>query len=230
MNGQPPQQVVTRFAPTTAAVPAMRAKTVQMLTAWSVDAEAVAVVELVTSELITNAVRASRPDDEFIAVRLSIAGSHVAVEVWSRPDATEVCAQHPSEDSENGRGLALVEALSSRWDAYQAESGGVVVWAQVPARVLPAQRTTGPGVTPMPRREPHAVTYSPPAPVAPRSMVIPGFPHVAEWSTDPEVLARVAERLRAKFPWHERPTDRTDDDALTFAGSATGPATHQDLP
>jgi hypothetical protein len=53
---------------------------------------------------------------------------------------------------------------------------------------------------------------------------------VIEWSTAPDVLARVAERLRAKFSWHERPTDDTDDDALTFAGSATGPDTHQDLP
>jgi hypothetical protein len=228
MNGRPPQQVVTRFAPTTAAVPAMRARTVEMLAAWSVDTDAVRVVELVSSELITNAVRVSRLDDEFIAVRLSIAGSHVAVEVWSRPDATEVRAQHPSEDSETGRGLALVEALSSRWDAYQAESGGVVVWAQIPASVLPAQRAIGPGVTPMPTREPKAVPEL--APVTSRPVVLPGFPHVAEWSTDPEVLARVAKRLRAKFPWHERPTEPTDDDALTFAGSATGPDTHQDMP
>jgi anti-sigma regulatory factor (Ser/Thr protein kinase) len=212
MNGHPPQQVVTRFAPTTAAVPAMRARTVEMLTAWSVDPETVAAVELITSELITNAVRASRPDDEFIAVRLSIAGSHVAVEVWRGPDATDVYAQHPSEDSETGRGLALVEALSSRWDAYRPESGGVVVWAQIPARVLPVQRTTGPGVTPMPRREPKAV----PAPASVTS------PSVIEWSTNPEVLARVAERLRALYPWHPHPTEPTDDDAPTLAGSATG--------
>jgi anti-sigma regulatory factor (Ser/Thr protein kinase) len=188
-----PTQVVTRFAPIPAAVPVVRARTIEMLTAWRVDTDAVRVVELVVSELVTNAVTISRPDDEFIAVRLSIAGSHVAVEVWSRPDATEVRAQHPSEDSETGRGLALVEALSSRWDAYRAESGGVVVWAQVPASVRPAQRTTGPGVTPMPRREPKAVTYSQPAPAAPRSVAIPGVPAVIEWSTAPEVLARVAD-------------------------------------
>jgi anti-sigma regulatory factor (Ser/Thr protein kinase) len=210
MTGHPAQRVVTRFAPIPAAVPVVRARTVQMLTAWSVDAETVAAVELVTSELVTNAVKISRPDDEFIAARLSLTTGGVVVEVWSRPDATEVRAQHPSEDSETGRGLALVEALSSRWDAYRAESGGVVVWAQVPASVLPVQRTTGPGVTPMPRREPKAV----PTPAAVTA------PSVIEWSTNPEVLARVAERLRALYPWHDHPTEPTDDDALTLAGSA----------
>jgi anti-sigma regulatory factor (Ser/Thr protein kinase) len=177
-----------RFPPIPAAVPVVRARTVEMLMAWSVDAEAVAVVELVTSELITNAVRASRPDDEFIAARLSLTTGGVVVEFWSRPDATEVCAQYPSEDSETGRGLALVEALSSRWDAYQAESGGVVVRAQIPANVLPVQLV--PDATPMPRREPRTVPVS--APVT--------SPSVIEWSTAPDVLARVAERLRAKFP------------------------------
>jgi anti-sigma regulatory factor (Ser/Thr protein kinase) len=185
---------VVRFAPSTVAVPVVRARTVQTLNEWSVDGEAVQVAELVVSELATNAVRASHPDDEFIAVRLSISSGSVVVEVWSRPDATEPQVQHPDADSETGRGLALVEALTSRWDAYRARSGGVVVWAQFPGSVLPAQRASS--EVPMPKRTPTEIAETMPV----------TYPSAIHFSTEPEVLARVADRLRALDPWHERPT------------------------
>jgi hypothetical protein len=50
-------RAVTRVAPVAAAVPAVRARTAEMLTEWSVDAEAVAAVELVTSKSVTNPVK-----------------------------------------------------------------------------------------------------------------------------------------------------------------------------
>jgi anti-sigma regulatory factor (Ser/Thr protein kinase) len=187
---------VVRFAPSSSAVPVVRARTVQTLTGWSVDGEAAQVAELIVSELVTNAVRACQPDDEFIAVRLSIGSGSVVVEVWSRPDATEPRVQHPDADSETGRGLALVEALTSRWDAYRAQSGGVVVWAQFPGNVLPAQRTSD--GEPMPKRT--AARVAEPVPTT--------SPPAIHFSTEPAVLARVADRLRALDPWHERPTNQ----------------------
>jgi anti-sigma regulatory factor (Ser/Thr protein kinase) len=209
MTTRPPaiaRAAVVRFAPTSAAVPVVRAKAVQTLTEWSVDEQSRDLAALVVSELVTNAVRASQLDDDFIAVRLSIAGSDVLVEVWSQPDATMPQAQRPDTDSETGRGLALVEALTSRWDAYQAKSGGVVVWAQFPAQVQPQGTLEG---TSMPRRTPQAVTPPTPAPA------LPAF----RFSTEPEVLARVADRLRALYPWHEPPADQPAARTLTVSAS-----------
>jgi hypothetical protein len=94
---------------------------------------------------------------------------------------------------------ALVKALSSEWHADQARSDGVIVWAQIPANLLPAQRV--PTATPIPRREPNAVTIPEPAPTASASVI--------EWSTDPDVLARVAARLRALHPRHDGPATET---------------------
>jgi len=184
---------VVRFAPTAAAVPVVRARTVETLMGWLVDRTAVEVAELVVSELVTNAVQASRPENEFIAVRLSITSGDVVVEVWSRADSTEPRVLHPDADSETGRGLALVEALSARWDAYRAKSGGVVVWAQFPGNVLSGQRSSD--EAPMPKRTPRPVA-------APASVTTPP---VIRYSTEPEVVARVADRLRALYPWHEGP-------------------------
>jgi hypothetical protein len=39
----------------------------------------------------------------------------------------------PGIDSEHGRGLAVVAALSSRWDAETGPSGGKRVWAELTA-------------------------------------------------------------------------------------------------
>ncbi|OHV56496.1 ATP-binding protein [Pseudofrankia sp. BMG5.36] len=198
---------VTRLPPTPAAVPVVRARTVQRLRGWSVDPDAISIAELIVSELVTNAVKVSRPDDEFIAVRLSAINGMVIVEVWSRPDATELHAMHPSEDSESGRGLSIVEALATRWDAYHAESGGVVVWARFPGSILPEPDAFS-DATPLPTREAQPV----PEPLWP-----------VEFTTDPAIVARVAERLRALHPWHARPTTDIDESALTAKiGTAHG--------
>ncbi|MFE3249214.1 ATP-binding protein [Streptomyces sp. NPDC059209] len=85
---------------------------------------------LVASELVTNAVRATG----LVAVQLRIAGPSLYVEVWDGvPGVPEV---KPLEvDAEGGRGLRLVEALTTRWGVYRPRSGGKVVWAELP---LPA--------------------------------------------------------------------------------------------
>ncbi|WP_232425293.1 ATP-binding protein [Pseudofrankia inefficax] len=188
---------MARLSPCDAAVPVVRAQAVATLTAWSVDSQAVEVAELVVSELVTNSVRASRPRDEFVAVRLSTTSGCVLVEVWSRPDTTLPTAQHPDGDSESGRGLCLVEALTDRWGSYRATSGGIVVWAQFPGAVVPVQRLHD--EQPLPARTARPV---PEPRVAPARA--PGLPDIT-FSTDPAVLARTAERLRALDAWHHHP-------------------------
>jgi anti-sigma regulatory factor (Ser/Thr protein kinase) len=200
------RQLVKHLAPDPAAVPRMRRMTVAALTQWAVNTEAVEIAALVVSELVTNAVKVSRPEDEEIAVRLTLGTARVTVEVWSRPDATEIHPLLPADTSEGGRGLALVAALCSHWDIYPAESGGVVVYGQIAASPFPVQR--GSDDAPLPTRGPQAVPDE------------QGAPGVSRWSTDPVVLARVAARLRAKWPWHEPPSEPSDDQALLPAGSA----------
>lgn len=100
-------------------------------------------VELVVSELVTNAVLAmtgpdGRPRYEdavsglpVVHVRLSSDHARVLVEVWDR--STQAPTVGPvALDEESGRGLMLVEALCERW-GWAVVPGwyGKVVWAAV---------------------------------------------------------------------------------------------------
>jgi serine/threonine-protein kinase RsbW len=88
-------------------------------------------VELVVSEIITNAIRACGALDSETAVRLWLAVMEdgVLVMVWdaspSRPQR-----QSPAPEAEGGRGLLLVDAVSASWGSFElAEEPGKVVWA-----------------------------------------------------------------------------------------------------
>ena len=94
-------------------------------------------MRLVVSELVTNSVLATgavswsakRPP-----VRVWTLGgsSSVLVLVWDAVDGAPV-RREAGEADESGRGLAIVDALSARWDFYRpaAPFGGKVTWALV---------------------------------------------------------------------------------------------------
>jgi anti-sigma regulatory factor (Ser/Thr protein kinase) len=94
-------------------------------------------VELLVSELVTNAVNAAatmpaRPAraPEF-QVRFWLASDRhqVMIHVWD-PDRRRPVSQDAWPDAETGRGLMLVTALSTRWGCYSPEGqGGKIVWA-----------------------------------------------------------------------------------------------------
>jgi hypothetical protein len=110
-------------------------------------------VELIVSELMTNALRASAPGalgwpdradqggQQVIGIRLASDGQQVLVEVWDGNPAPPV-TRLISQDGETGRGLLMVQTVSSRWGYYYppASSPGdravKVVWALVTARPL----------------------------------------------------------------------------------------------
>ena len=122
------------------AVPCARRYTRVILDEWSLAALADS-AELIVSELLTNSVQATTDEDGqprygeagLPVVHLRLASDHarVLVEVWdsvSRPPA----ARRPGPDEEGGRGLALVEALSDRWDWTTVPGwSGKVVWAEL---------------------------------------------------------------------------------------------------
>jgi anti-sigma regulatory factor (Ser/Thr protein kinase) len=100
-------------------------------------------VQLVVSELVTNAIqasanvaardRASGMAAAMAPIRMRLASDwqRILIEVW---DSDPRAPQHvtPDPDAENGRGLLLVEALSSSWHWYFPHGWhGKVVWADL---------------------------------------------------------------------------------------------------
>jgi histidine kinase-like protein len=124
------------------AVPCARLHTKQMLWEWGID-EVTDTVELLVSETVTNAQRAcaaftgSRYRGRWTAgvppVRLWLNADegHVLIQVWDG-DRRLPEPQSIDLDAESGRGLLLVETLSTEWGAHLLEgSSGKVVWAAV---------------------------------------------------------------------------------------------------
>jgi len=111
------------------AVPCARLHTRQLLWEWQLTAIS-DTAELLVSELMTNAVQVTQADARTAPVRLWLLAdrARLLMLVW---DASPLPPMRVSPDgeTENGRGLLLVEALSTRWDHFGHHSGGKVVWA-----------------------------------------------------------------------------------------------------
>jgi anti-sigma regulatory factor (Ser/Thr protein kinase) len=110
------------------AAPHARRHTSQVLRKWDLS-EFGETAELVVSELITNAIRASRPAGGGNCVRLWLFsdGARVVIQVWDNcPDPPQPA--HAASTDEDGRGLLLVEAMTASWDFYSRD-GGKIVWA-----------------------------------------------------------------------------------------------------
>ena len=126
------------------AVPCARLHARLVLTEWG-QASLGDSVELIVSELLTNALRAStdpvtgRPGygadgrQQPLGLRLASDRRQVLVEVWDGVTAPPVPGQ-VSHDGETGRGLLMVEAVSSRWGYYYP--------ARQPPGTAPDERAT----------------------------------------------------------------------------------------
>jgi anti-sigma regulatory factor (Ser/Thr protein kinase) len=133
-----PRQSFLELGALDGAVPSARLHARHVLWEWGLVALAED-AEVVVSELVTNAVQASR------------AMTHAAIRLWLAADQLQavICVwdaspQPPTridaaDDAENGRGLLLVEVLSKQWGWFPAEPGsppdhghhGKMVWAVV---------------------------------------------------------------------------------------------------
>ena len=133
------------------AVPCARLHARLVLTEWG-QGQAGDSVELIVSELMTNALRActdpvaGRPGYDLegrqlpLGLRLASDRRQVLVEIWDGSMAPPVPGQ-TSLDGETGRGLLMVEAVSSRWGYYYParqprgtapdERAAKVVWALI---------------------------------------------------------------------------------------------------
>jgi anti-sigma regulatory factor (Ser/Thr protein kinase) len=97
-----------------------------VLEAWGLADEA-ELVTLLVSELVTNSVRYTAGG---IELRLSMPDDRLLVEIHDQECELPVQRAAGSAD-ERGRGLLLVQQLSSRWGA-RPDQDGKVVWFEVP--------------------------------------------------------------------------------------------------
>jgi anti-sigma regulatory factor (Ser/Thr protein kinase) len=115
---------------------------------WCTPEDQTDIAVLLASELVTNSVEATgilRPDPEYqvvhafarlIGIRLLKFERSLVIEVWDTSlDPPRLL--DADDESEDGRGLHLVDALSLDWGYYYARVGGKVVWCEL--ALLPGQ-------------------------------------------------------------------------------------------
>jgi len=95
------------------------------------------VTELLVSELITNAVSITRALDAPLpfSVRLWLHANRkrVLASVWDADPQPPVLQEDVHVWAENGRGLQILDVLSSRWGWYEPPvMGGKCVWCEIP--------------------------------------------------------------------------------------------------
>ena len=96
-----------------------------------VTAAVVDLATLLTSELVTNAVRYGRG-----LVRLSVRPGPPSVRVEVHDDNPDLPVMVELDDgtAENGRGLRLVDELATRWGAEECATDGKDVWFEIDLR------------------------------------------------------------------------------------------------
>jgi anti-sigma regulatory factor (Ser/Thr protein kinase) len=122
------------------AVPCARLHVRQVLWEWGLDALS-ETIELVVSELVTNAIRASEglissryagrwaPGKPPVRLWLTSDYTSVVVRVWDGNNEVPE-RREPALDAEGGRGLLLVEWSCDDWGSYASDgSSGKIVWA-----------------------------------------------------------------------------------------------------
>lgn len=86
------------------------------------------VAELLTGELVANTV-VHGPADADVTVRVTLLGPVLRVEVHDEGHGHPVL-RRTDPTAPNGRGLALVDALSASWGTT-SDAGGTLVWFEV---------------------------------------------------------------------------------------------------
>jgi len=94
-----------------------------------VHGDAQGVVELLTSELVANALTHGPPDGQITVEAVVVDGS-LQVTVCDQGDGSPV-VRNPPATSEGGRGVMLVDLLARTWGTTPLPGGGKAVWFTV---------------------------------------------------------------------------------------------------
>jgi anti-sigma regulatory factor (Ser/Thr protein kinase) len=89
--------------------------------------------EMLVSELLTNALRASwaLAYPGAVALRLLASQHCLVIEAWDQAPGDPQPGQ-TAADAESGRGFTVIEALSTRWGIRRASRTLKVVWCELP--------------------------------------------------------------------------------------------------
>jgi len=119
-----------------------RRQTEASLTAWQLPPETIETATLLVSELVTNAARASGPPAsdprhaERISLTLRLRNGWLVIEVSDNNPNPPVLT-YADTDAESGRGLMLVQALSTEWGHRYPPAGGKIIFAVIGAETQP---------------------------------------------------------------------------------------------
>ncbi|HXZ72371.1 MAG TPA: ATP-binding protein [Streptosporangiaceae bacterium] len=130
-SGEWPLRTFLELGALPTAVPCARYHVRQVLWEWHLAAQADR-AELLVSELVTNAITASRATSPDSPVRLWLLSDSARILILVQDDSPHPPVRAELETStERGRGLLLVEAISGEWDWYIPERSGAgkVTWA-----------------------------------------------------------------------------------------------------
>jgi anti-sigma regulatory factor (Ser/Thr protein kinase) len=112
------------FAPEASEVFAARRFVTSVLEAWGLDMED---LQLLVSELATNAVLHARSDFEVTVIR---SDRRVRVEVFDQNTRLPTFAAAPP-DAYSGRGLMILRGLASAWGVESHSDTGKTIWFEV---------------------------------------------------------------------------------------------------
>jgi anti-sigma regulatory factor (Ser/Thr protein kinase) len=89
--------------------------------------------ELLLSELVTNAIEASQPAGRILPVRLRLSSDRSRLLIQVQDASPHPPARTgPHDQDERGRGLLIVDAISTKWGWYAEEDrSGKIVWALI---------------------------------------------------------------------------------------------------
>lgn len=108
------------------AVPEVRHALRELLSHWR-ERESAEVAELLTSELVTNALVHT---EHGAVVKATVADSRLRVEVRDFVDAPPTPNEPDVDDGTHGRGLVLVEGLADSW-GVRSQGLGKMVWFEL---------------------------------------------------------------------------------------------------
>jgi len=105
----------------------------EILTAWEMKASDIEAVQLVVSELVTNALRHA-PESPAITLQLLLAGDgsvQVRVSDSGRGAPERRSPPDPGTGIENGRGVWIVDAFTHHWGTEPDGHGGKTIWCEI---------------------------------------------------------------------------------------------------
>jgi anti-sigma regulatory factor (Ser/Thr protein kinase) len=119
------------FGALATAIPCARLHTNTVLHEWGIG-ELAEDAELIVSELATNALKASQSLQEVRPFALCLRSDceRLIIEVWDH-SPREPSSALAGGDAESGRGLLVVESLSTRWGYQRTGYSTKVVWAEL---------------------------------------------------------------------------------------------------